>query len=80
MNGEELNLSHTSPGFYVSEVQAFENTVRKGEIACNEQFLLFPQSFLPLWRMYCHFHPIPNCRPQSLLSLAESKIFHFVKG
>ena len=22
-----------------------ENTVRKGEIACNEQFLLFPQCF-----------------------------------
>ena len=25
---------------------AFENIVGKGEIACNEQFLLFPQYFL----------------------------------
>ena len=25
---------------------AFENIVGKGEIACNEQFLLFPQCFL----------------------------------
>ena len=25
---------------------AFENIVGKGEIACNEQFLLFPKSFL----------------------------------
>ena len=25
---------------------AFENIVEKGEIACNEQFLLFPQWFL----------------------------------
>ena len=25
---------------------AFENTVGKGEIACNKQFLLFPQCFL----------------------------------
>ena len=25
---------------------AFENIVEKGEIACNEQFLLFPQCFL----------------------------------
>ena len=25
---------------------AFENTVGKGEIACNELFLLFPQCFL----------------------------------
>ena len=28
--------------------QAFENTVGKGEIARNEQFLLFPQCFLPV--------------------------------
>ena len=26
---------------------AFENIMGKGEIACNEQFLLFPQCFLP---------------------------------
>ena len=26
---------------------AVENTVRKGEIACNKQFLLFSQCFLP---------------------------------
>ena len=26
---------------------AFENIVGKEEIACNEQFLLFPQCFLP---------------------------------
>ena len=27
----------------------FENTVGKGEIARNEQFLLSPQCFLPVW-------------------------------
>ena len=31
----------TSPGFYTSAVQIFENTVGKGEIARNEQFLRF---------------------------------------
>ena len=36
-----LTLSRTSPGFYVSSVQGFGNTMGKGEIACNEQFLLF---------------------------------------
>ena len=40
-----LTLSQTSPGFYLSAVQVFKNTVRKGEIARNEQFLLFPQCF-----------------------------------
>ena len=33
----------------------FENTVGKGEIACNEQFLLFPQCFLPVWITFCIF-------------------------
>ena len=34
-----------------------ENIVEKeGEIACNEQFLLFPQCFLPaVWKALCHF-------------------------
>ena len=42
-----LTLSQTSPGFYVSVLyrKSFENTVGKGEIARNEQFLLFPTVF-----------------------------------
>ena len=46
--------------------KSFENTVGKGEIARNEQFLLFPQCFLPVWRTLCHFHQIRNCRLQTL--------------
>ena len=42
--------------------KSFENTVGKGEIAHNEQFLLFPQRFQPIWRSFCRFHPILNCR------------------
>ena len=30
--------------------KSFENTMGIGEIARNEQFLLFPQCFLPVWR------------------------------
>ena len=36
----------------------FENTAGKGEIAHNEQFLLFPQCFLPVWITFCHFRQI----------------------
>ena len=36
----------------------FENTVGKGEIARIEQFLLFPQCFLPVWITFCHFRQI----------------------
>ena len=35
-----------------------ENTVGKGEIACSEQSLLFPESFLLVWRTFCYFHQI----------------------
>ena len=30
----------------------------KEEIARNEQFLLFPQCFLPVWRTFSHYHQI----------------------
>ena len=38
-----------------------ENTVGKGEIAHNKQFLFFSKCFLPFWRTVCHIH----CRLQS---------------
>ena len=43
-----------------------KNNVGKGEIACNEQFLLFPQCFLLVWITFCHFRQIWNCRLQTL--------------
>ena len=46
----------------------------KGEIAHNEQFLLFPQCFLPIWRTFCHFHQNRNCCLQSL-SIWKSQEF-----
>ena len=36
--------------FTCLQYKPFENTVGKGEIARNEQFLLFPQRFLLFWR------------------------------
>ena len=68
-----LTLSQTSPGFYV-QYKPFENTVGKGEIAHNEQFLLFPQFFLPIWKTFCHFHQLQNCLLQTL-SVWQSQKF-----
>ena len=31
----------------------------------NKQFLFFPQCFLPVWKLFCHFHQIWNCRLQT---------------
>ena len=57
----------------------FENTVGKGEIACNKQFLLFPPCFLPIQIT------LPVSSNLKLLfadpfSLEESKICRLGKG
>ena len=46
---DNLTLSQASPVFLrvCSSYKSFENNVVKGEIARNEQFLLFPQCFYP---------------------------------
>ena len=48
------------------QYRPFENTVGKGEIARNEQFLLFPQCFISFWRTFCQCKQVLNCRLQSL--------------
>ena len=45
--------------YYTGKFQDFTyRYVIKREIACNEQFLLFPQCFPLVWRFFCHFHQI----------------------
>ena len=53
-----LTRSHIMTPFDALENKPFENTVGKGEIARNEQFLLFLQCFLPVWIIFCHFRQI----------------------
>ena len=55
---DTLTHSHTMTPFDAPGNKPFENTVGKGEIARNEQFLLFPQCFLPVWITFCHFRQI----------------------
>ena len=52
----------TSRCFYVS----FKNNVGKEETAYFEKFLLFKQSFLPLWKIVRCFNQIYNCLLQTL--------------
>ena len=51
-----LTLYKQALVFMCLHYMSFENTVGKGEIARNEQFLLFSQCFLPVWRTFCHFN------------------------
>ena len=53
-----LTHSHTMTPFDASGKKPFENAVGKGEIAHNEQFLLFPQCFLPVWITFFYFRQI----------------------
>ena len=46
----------------------------KKKFARFEQFLLFPQYFPPVWRFFCHFHQIWNCRLQTLSVLKSLKL------
>ena len=46
----------------------------KGEIAHNEQFLLFPQCFLPFWKIFIHLHQIWNCCLQTLSDWKNLKL------
>ena len=59
--------------------KSFENTVGKEEIAHNEQFLLFPQCFLPIWRTLLFTSNLKLSSANSL-SLEEFKICCLVKN
>ena len=56
---EWVNPFPNKPWFlHICSTGLFENTVGKGEIAHNEQFLLFPQRLLTIWKTFCHFHQV----------------------
>ena len=61
--------------FTCLQYKSFENTLVKGEIAYNKQYLLFPQCFQPVSRSFCHFHQIYNCRLQTLSVQKSLKFF-----
>ena len=52
--------------FTCLQCKPFENTAGKGEIARDEQFLLFLHCFLPIRITFCHFCQVQNCHLQTL--------------
>ena len=73
--------THVNQGLFWKRLtrKSFKNTVWKGEIARSEQFLLFPQCFLPLWRTFCHFHQIWNCCLQTLKFVVWERVNAFTR-
>ena len=69
-----LTFSQTSPGFYLSAVYSFKDTVGKGEIARYEQFLLFsPCFFLTNLESFLPFLSNLKSSYATSFSLEESK-------
>ena len=53
-----FNPFQNKPWFLHACSTSLLKTLGKGEIAHNEQFLLFPQCFLSFWRTFWHSHLI----------------------
>ena len=69
-----LTLSQTSPVFSCLQYQSFENAMREGKIARNEQFLHFQLCFLAVLRTFGYFYQIWNCRLHTLSVWKSKKI------
>ena len=66
--------------FMCLQYKSFENTVGKGEIARDEQCLLFPQSFYTCLENFLPFFIEFKTVVCKLFSLEESKICRLVMG
>ena len=64
----------------LSAGQVFENIAGKGEIARNEQFLLFPTVFSSLLENFLPFSSKLKMSSAKSLSLEESKICRLEEG
>ena len=64
----------------VNTDKSFENTMGKGEIALNEQILLFPQCFLTVLKNFMPFSSNLKLSSATSFSLEQSKIYHLGKG
>ena len=69
-------LSQTSPNFYVSAIQVFWKRCGKGEIARNEQFLLFPKWLffsIPYGELSAIYTKIPSSRAKMAITLRSDR-------
>ena len=78
---KQVNPFPNKPWFFTClQYKSFENSVGKGDIAHDEQCLLFPQCFLPFWRTFCHFHQLKKIVVCKLLQAGGVKNLSFGKG
>ena len=73
-------LPHNAALWRTKDNTAVENIVRKGEIACNKQFLFFSQCFLPYMTLIFHFKCTLKCRRQFFSIWTNLKFCRLVMG
>ena len=79
-DGLSVNLFQYKPLFLrVCSTTILKTLWEKEKIARNEQFLLFPQCFLPFWRTFSHIYQIFNSRLQNLSVWNGLKFVRFGK-
>ena len=71
---------HTMPHFDALKIIVVENIVRKEEIACNKQFLLFSQCFSPYTALIFHFKCTLECHLQFVSIWTSLKFCRLVMG
>ena len=75
-----LTHYHTILHFDALKIYSFGNIVRKGEIACYKQFLLFSQCFLAYRALIFHFKCTLKCCLQFVSIWTSLKFCHLVMG
>ena len=65
---------------HVYSIITFGHTLGKGRITHNDQFLLFPQCFLPFRKTFCHLYQVSKLSSANSFSMEESKTCSLGKG
>ena len=80
MSSLNLPFPNQALNFTCLQYKSFENTVGKGEIAPNEQFLLFPTVFSIHLENFLSFSLTLNLWSANSFNLEDSKICRLRKG
>ena len=80
MYAVQMNYANKIPHFEALKIYSCGNIVRKGEIACSKQFLLFPLCFLLYMVLILHFKCTSKCRLQFVSIWTSLKFCRLVMG
>ena len=75
-----LTNYHTMPHFDALKIYSCRKHCEKRKTACNKQFLLFSQCFLPMWYLFSVLKCSLKCRLQFVSIWTSLKFYRLVMG